>query len=243
MGALAQGYAVLMTGRVIAALTLGAPSSYRLRYGCGHGGPRAPRPGAGHHVRGLTVANIVGAPAATFLGRYAGWRASFWAVDALAVLARLGVPFLVPRRADGPYAGVRAELSAFRSLMVWVALATLMLTQAAIFCCFGSAVPLLLAGCFAVSVLGGRFADWYLLPNLYIGIAARALVLARLAMTSRLWGATTAVLAFGVTEFSINPALQAQVMRRPERLRPWRRPSTPRSSRWATRSAPGSAAA
>jgi DHA1 family inner membrane transport protein len=232
MGALAPGYGVLMAGRVIAALAQGAFFGIGSVVAVDLAGPERRGRALAIMFAGLTVANVFGVPAGTFLSQHAGWRASFWAVDALAVLALLGVLFLVPRRQGGPYAGVRAEFSAFRNPRVWVALATSMLTQAAIFCCFSylsklftdisgfseSAVPLLLTlfgvGCFAGTVVGGRFADRYPLPNLYIGIAAMALVLGLLTTMSHNRVATVVtILAFGVTAFSINPALQAQVMR------------------------------
>jgi DHA1 family inner membrane transport protein len=232
MGALAPGYGVLMTGRVIAALAQGAFFGIGSVVAVDLAGPQRRGQALAIMFAGLTVANVFGVPAGTFVSQHAGWRASFWVVDALAVVALLGVTFLVPRRSGGPHGGVRAEFAAFRNPRVWVALATSMLTQAAIFCCFSylsplftdvsgfpeGAVPLLLVvfgvGCFAGSILGGRFADRYLLPNLYVGIGAMALMLALLTLTAHNRIATVATVAvFGVTAFSINPALQAQVMR------------------------------
>ena len=232
MGAPAPGYGVLLAGRVVAALAQGAFFGIGSVVAVELAGPERRGRALAITFSGLTVANVFGVPAGTFLSQHAGWRASFWAVDALAVLALLGVLFLVPYRPNGPYAGLRAEFSAFRNPRVWVALSTSMLTQAAIFCCFSylsklftdvsgfsePAVPLLLTlfgvGCFAGSVVGGRFADRHLLPNLYVGIAAMALVLALLTVTAQHRAATVVtVLAFGLTAFSINPALQAQVMR------------------------------
>ncbi|MET8472786.1 Cmx/CmrA family chloramphenicol efflux MFS transporter [Streptomyces sp. NPDC006422] len=232
MGALAPGYGVLMTGRVIAALAQGAFFGIGSVVAVDLAGPHRRGRALAIMFAGLTVANVFGVPAGTFLGQHAGWRASFWAVDALAVLALLGVTLLVPHRPNGPHTGIRSELAAFRNPRVWVALATSMLTQAAIFCCFSylsplftdvsgfseQAVPLLLVlfglGCFAGSIVGGKFADRHLLPNLYVGIGAMALVLALLPLAAPSRIATVAVIAvFGVTAFSINPALQAQVMR------------------------------
>jgi len=181
---------------------------------------------------GLTVANVAVVPAGTFLSQHAGWRLSFWVVDGLAVVALLGVAVLVPRRPTPPYTGLGAEFTAFRNPRVWVALSTSMLTQAAVFCCFSylsplftdvtgfseGAVPLLLAlfgaGCFLGSVIGGRFADRHLLPNLYVGIVTMGAVLALFPFAAGdKTACVVAVAAFGIAAFSINPALQAQVMR------------------------------
>ncbi|WP_052868798.1 Cmx/CmrA family chloramphenicol efflux MFS transporter [Streptomyces niger] len=232
MGAVASGYGMLMAGRVIAALAQGAFFGIGSVVAVDLAGPQQRARALAIMFAGLTVANVLGVPAGTFLSQHAGWRASFWVVDALATMALIGVSLLVPRRPNEPHVGVGAELAAFRNPRVWVALATSMLTQAAIFCCFSylsplltdvsgfpeDAVPLLLVlfgvGCFAGSVVGGKFADRHLLPNLYVGIGAMALTLALLAVTAHHRIATVAVIAaFGVAAFSINPALQAQVMR------------------------------
>jgi DHA1 family inner membrane transport protein len=232
IGALAPNYAVLMTSRIIAALAQGAFFGVGSVVAVDLAGPQRRGKALAIMFAGLTVANVFGVPAGTVISQHIGWRASFWLVDVLAMLGLLGVLLLVPRRPTQPYVGIRPELDAFRRIRVWVALITTMLTQAAIFCCFSylsplftevtrlpaGAVPLLLMlfgiGCFAGSIVGGRFADRHLRANLYVGIAAMAAVLALLTLTAHnavLLVATIA--AFGVAAFSINPALQAQVMR------------------------------
>jgi DHA1 family inner membrane transport protein len=230
--ALAPGYDVLMAGRVVAALAQGAFFGIGSVVAVDLAGPERRGRALAIMFAGLTVANVVGVPAGTFLSQHAGWRVSFWAVDALAAVGLLGVAVLVPRRPTAPYAGIGAEFRAFRNPRVWVALSTSMLTQAAVFCCFSylsplftdvtgfseGAVPLLLAlfgaGCFLGSVIGGRFADRHLLPNLCTGITAMGVVLVLIPLAAHHKAATVAAIAaFGVAAFSINPALQAQVMR------------------------------
>ncbi len=230
--AVAPDYGTLMTGRVVAALAQGAFFGIGSVVAVDLAGPARRGRALAIMFAGLTVANVVGVPAGTFLSQHAGWRASFWAVEVLAVLALAGVATLVPKRPHGPYAGIGAEFAAFRNGRVWVALSTSMLTQAAVFCCFSylsplltevtgfpaGVVPLLLvlfgAGCLAGSFLGGRFADRFLLPNLYVGITVMGAVLGLLALTAQSKGVTVGAIAlFGIAAFSINPALQAQVMR------------------------------
>lgn len=232
IGALASGYAVLMTGRVVAALAQGAFFGVGSVVAVELAGPRRRGRALAIMFSGLTVATVLGVPAGTVLGQYGGWRTSFWVVDALAVLALLGVLFLVPRLAPPRHVGVRAEFGAFRRPRVWVALATSMLTQAAVFCCFsylaplvtdvsgfpqGAVSPLLMlfgVGCFAGNLIGGRFADRHLQATLYAGTTSMAVVLALLSVLAHdKWATVVAVAAFGVAAFSINPALQAQVMR------------------------------
>ena len=48
---------------------------------------------------GLTVANVLGVPFGALVGERWGWRAAFWAVTAIGVLALAGIAALVPARA------------------------------------------------------------------------------------------------------------------------------------------------
>ena len=71
---------------------------------------------------GLSVANVVGVPAATWLGQHLGWRSAFWAVTGLALLTALLVLLFVPAcPGDGEATG-RRELQAFREPQVWLTL-------------------------------------------------------------------------------------------------------------------------
>lgn len=45
---------------------------------------------------GLTVANVLGVPFGAFVGERWGWRAAFWAVTGIGVLALAGIVALVP---------------------------------------------------------------------------------------------------------------------------------------------------
>src|SRR5919107_102019 len=61
---------------------------------------------------GLTAANVLGVPFGTLLGQAAGWRATFWAITAIGVVALAGILALVPRTAGGKAeaGGLRREL-------------------------------------------------------------------------------------------------------------------------------------
>ena len=71
---------------------------------------------------GLSVANVVGVPAATWLGQHLGWRAAYWLAAGLALLtAALVVTFVPSLPGDGDASG-RRELRAFREPQVWLTL-------------------------------------------------------------------------------------------------------------------------
>jgi DHA1 family inner membrane transport protein len=70
-------------------------------------------------LMGLPIANVVGVPAATWLGQTAGWRASYWVVAALAALTITLVLAFVPDCPGNPEATGRRELLALRKPQVW----------------------------------------------------------------------------------------------------------------------------
>src|SRR3954453_49362 len=101
VGALAEGYAVLFATRVVAALAcagfwaVAAATTIALVPVDRRGRAMAVL------VGGLTVANIAGVPAGTLLGQHAGWRAAFWAVAGVTLVAVTGVATLVPETTGG----------------------------------------------------------------------------------------------------------------------------------------------
>lgn len=237
LGALAPGYAVLMAARILTAVATGAfwaaasVVATRLVPATARGRALAVL------VGGLTVANVIGVPLGTFVGDRLGWRAAFWAVGALAVLAAAAVLAGVPRgRADARRDGVvarpdlRAELRVFAAPRIWVALAVTAVSSAAIFGTFSylsplltsvamlpsGAVPLLLAlfglGSLAGVTIGGRAADTRPFTVLYGGLGALVAVLAGLAVLEHSIAAVVvAVGLFGLFGFVINPALNVRV--------------------------------
>ena len=70
---------------------------------------------------GLPVANVVGVPAATWLGQHLGWRASYWLGAGLALLTVAMVVAFVPACPGNPEATGRRELLALRMPQVWFA--------------------------------------------------------------------------------------------------------------------------
>ena len=47
---------------------------------------------------GLTLANILGVPFGTMLGQAMGWRAAFWAIVPIGVVAAAALAVLLPRQ-------------------------------------------------------------------------------------------------------------------------------------------------
>jgi DHA1 family inner membrane transport protein len=64
---------------------------------------------------GLSVANVVGVPAATWLGQQAGWRTAYLSTAVLAVVTVLGILAFVPSCPGNPAATGRKEMLFFRN--------------------------------------------------------------------------------------------------------------------------------
>ncbi|MEK8105462.1 MFS transporter [Micromonospora sp. M12] len=83
LSAVAGDYAVMMAGRIVAALCHGAFFGIGAVVAAGLVAP-ARRAGAiAMMFAGLTIANVLGVPFGTFLGQHFGWRSTFWAITAI----------------------------------------------------------------------------------------------------------------------------------------------------------------
>ncbi|MFM9449379.1 MFS transporter [Streptomyces acidiscabies] len=182
---------------------------------------------------GLTIANVAGVPVATLVGQHLGWRATFLGVSLIGLVAIASLAALIPydREAPVPSAGLRGELTALKSLPVWLALGTTVAGFGALFSAYSyvtpmltdsagfaeSSVTLLLAlfgvGATAGNLVGGRLADHSLRRTLFGGMASLAGVLALFpVMMSAQWSAALAVTLLGVAAFVTGSPLQMMVM-------------------------------
>jgi DHA1 family inner membrane transport protein len=141
MSAVAPNYAVALLGRVVAALCHGS------FFGIGSLVARrlVPPERASRAVAvmfaGLTVANVLGVPFGALVGERWGWRATFWAITGIGVLAVAAIAVWVPAWAGAVdeahrAAGLRPQLRAFRSWQVWLTLTATALSYGGMFGAF-----------------------------------------------------------------------------------------------------------
>ena len=235
LGAIASNYTLLMGSRVLAALAQGALFGIGSLLAVDLAGQHAKGRALAVMFGGLTIANVFGAPLGTLIGDAWGWRASFWAVAAVAALSLIAIARVVPPQASPPYAGVKREFESFSKPALWWALSVTALSQGGLFAAYSyfspiftedggfaaGAVPFLQGlfgvGCLIGTMVGARFTDRYLHQTLCLGLGALVLTMAAfgLLIGSKL-AAIIALAAFGVAAFAINPALQAQVINETE---------------------------
>lgn len=230
--AIAPNYGLLMAARVFTAFGHGAFFGISAVV-AGTLVPRNQRARAMALVfAGLTLANILGVPGGTALGQIAGWRSTFWAVVAIGLISVAAIIAWVPsdRGAAAPPSLVR-EFAVFRRLQVWLAMAISVLAAGATFACFTYIAPILQevtgmaphqvtwvlllfgVGITIGNLIGGRLADWKLMPTIIGALAVMILVLAQFSWSSHsVIGACISVFVWGCVMFILIAPLQMRVI-------------------------------
>jgi MFS transporter, DHA1 family, inner membrane transport protein len=183
-------------------------------------------------LNGLMLGTLLGLPLATLVGEAFGWRAAFWVIAVLTVVAALctvrGVPDL-PRVAGG---SLRRELDVFRRPRLLLVLSTSTLVIGATFAAFSflvpiltgisgfapGAVPLLLVAYGAATLVGntlvGRLADRHALVVLCCGLVLNLLFLVGFALFAQVSAAAVVcALGIGLVGVTMNPAMVVRVQR------------------------------
>ncbi|MEU9704522.1 MFS transporter [Streptomyces sp. NPDC047981] len=229
--ALAPGFGWLVAGRVLAGLPHGAFF--------GVGAVVAARLVAeGRQARavatmflGLTVANILGVPAATLLGQHLGWRSTFLVVTLIGLLAMAALARLVPYVPVDERQSLGREVRALGRRQVLLGLLTAVFGFAGVFAVYSylasmttevmglseSSVTLVLAlfgiGMTAGALAAGPLTDRALRPTLYGSLTALALVLVAFRFTIHVpWLALVTVVVLGAVGFMTTTPLQMLVM-------------------------------
>ncbi|MFM9370097.1 MFS transporter [Streptomyces sp. Da 82-17] len=186
-------------------------------------------------MNGLMLGTLLGLPIATFVGGHLGWRAAFWAITGLTVVAAAVTLLAVPqieRPATGAGGGFRGEIAVFRKPRLWLVLSTSTLIIGATFAAFSyfnpiltrvsgfdaGTVPVLLVAYGAATVVGntvvGRLADGWAVGVQVAGLALNSLFLTGFALLADLPAAAVVLmLGIGLVGVTMNPAMATRVQR------------------------------
>ena len=228
----APTYEVMLLGRILAALTHGAFFGIGSVVAASLVAPQKKAGAIAMMFAGLTTANVLGVPFGTLLGQQLGWRATFWAISVIGVLALVGMATLVPSQpVSATDAGLRGELGAFRSGQVWLSLLVTVLGFGGMFGAFtyiaytltevsgfaSSTVPWLLVlfgvGLFVGNWVGGRAADRSVPGTLTVMLATLTVVMGGFALTaSSPVLAVVGLVLMGGFGFATVPGLQMRIM-------------------------------
>ncbi|CCV15683.1 putative transporter [Mesorhizobium sp. STM 4661] len=184
-------------------------------------------------LSGLTVSNVIGVPAGTAIGNLWGWRATFWVMCALGVVATLAMLALLPRTtgASNRPAGFAREVRVLARQQVWTSLILMLMLMIGQFTLFTYITPTLLevtgldeslvpwvlllngVGATLGVFLGGKLADWKLMPSLITMLFLQAMVLAVIyAVSPYPVPMIVAIVIWGGLNFAIGTPIQTRIL-------------------------------
>jgi DHA1 family inner membrane transport protein len=180
---------------------------------------------------GLTIANIIGVPAATWLGETFGWRSAYLAVTAIALITVLAVVTLVPNPPEAGGGSLRGELTALYRPQVWLTLGVIAAGFGGLFAVYSyinpiltnqarvsaTTVPLMLGalgvGMTVGNIAGGRFAERAPRMTIALALVAYAGVLVAFTVAAHAAvAATVGLFALGFVGLSAGPALMGRLI-------------------------------
>ncbi len=184
-------------------------------------------------LAGLTVSGIVGVPVGTAIGNVFGWRATFWAMFVLGILAILAMAALLPRGtgAGSVPAGLRNEIRVLGRQQVWTCLIIMLMLMLCQFVPYTYIAPLLQEvtgldaglvpwvlllnglGATAGVFIGGKLAGHHLMPSLIAMLALQAVVLLIVyAVSPHPLPMVAALTVWGGLNFAIGTPIQTRIL-------------------------------
>ncbi|MHA7271111.1 MFS transporter [Arthrobacter sp. HLT1-20] len=227
----AQDYTTLLITRFIAGLPHGAFFGVAAVLAASLVAPTKRGRAISMVMMGLSVANVLGVPLATFVGQQFGWRWLFVMVGAIGVITMICMAIFVPHQKAHPDASLRRELSALRRGQVWLTLLVGVVGFGGFFAVYtyvantmtdvagfaSDFLPVIVGlyglGMVAGSYLGGRLADWSVMGSIYTMMAFIAAVLVIYSLTVHIqWLALVMIFVIGASGAMLVPSLQTRLL-------------------------------
>ncbi|MHC5796924.1 MFS transporter [Lacisediminihabitans sp. FW035] len=231
LSAVLPTFGLVLAARFLAGLPHGAYFGIASLVAASLMGPGKRGAGVAYVLSGLTIANVIGVPAITFLGQQAGWRVAYFAVAAIFGLTFVALALLLPDQPGDATATMKRELKAFGRSQVWLTLLTGAIGFGGFFCVYTFIspistditglspifVPIVLVviglGMTLGNIVGGWAADKSVVRAIYSFFGLFVLSLAGLALTAHtVPGLFVFVFLVGVAAAGISPAIQTRLM-------------------------------
>jgi DHA1 family inner membrane transport protein len=231
LSAVSDSYGMLLAARLVTSLNHGAFFGVGSIVAAGLVPPERRASAVAAMFMGLTIANVVGVPLATWAGEHLGWRAAFWGIAALGVVTMAALRLTLPRLPAPEHGNPLAELRVLARGPVLGALALTVVGSSAMFTVFTYIAPILREvtqaslgfvtamlviyglGLTVGNWLGGRYADRSVDRTLVVTLAALSLLLVAFALLMDNAVATTVLIfLWGIASFALVPPLQVRVM-------------------------------
>lgn len=229
--ALASSYGLLTAARFVSGLPHGAYFGVASLVAANLAAPGRKGRAVAMVMLGLSVANVLGVPAATWMGQHLGWRSAYWAVAVLGLVTVTLIVLFVPSIPGDKEATGRRELSAFTRIQVWLTLLAGAIGFGGMFAVYSyiaptltdvgglaeSSVPVFLLA-FGLGMtfgtwLAGELADWSVSRSLLIGSAGMGVALGVFALLAPSgWWALPVVFSISVLGSVLVVNLQLRLM-------------------------------
>ncbi len=231
MSAMAPGYFTLLAARLVTSLNHGAFFGLGAVVAASVVPKEKQASAVAAMFMGLTIANIGGVPAATWIGQQIGWRMAFAGTALIGVAAIAALWSALPKGERGAMPDVKRELRVLTRPAVLLSMATTVMGAGAMFTLYTYVAPTLetltgasdsfvTLGLALIGIgftignwLGGRLADWSLdgATKIFLGALAVIMLILPLAFASYA-GAAVGLLVWGAAAFAIVPPVQMRVM-------------------------------
>ncbi len=229
--AIAPDYWFLMAARVVTAFCHGAFFGIGAVVAASLVPPNQRASAIALMFAGLTLANVLGVPLGTALGQALGWRSTFWAVVIIGIAAVSAIAIWLPRDIPHSAGNIIREFAVLKRPQVLLTMMMSVLASASLFSVFTYIAPLLRdvtglaphtvtyvlllfgVGITIGNLLGGRLADWRLMPSLmaiFVGLAAVLVVFVFASPFAALTVAT--VFVWGILVFAVVAPIQMRVV-------------------------------
>lgn len=184
-------------------------------------------------LAGLTVSNIIGVPIGSAIGGMFGWRATFWAMFVLGLLSVAAIAMLLPAGVGPPHrpGNLGREFRALGRQQVWTSLILMLMLMIAQMMPYTyiapilrqvtglaeSSVPYVLllvgVGSTAGVFVGGRLADWNLMPSLITLLALQAAMMLLMYVAAPYpIPMITVLVIWGGLNFAIGAPIQTRIL-------------------------------
>jgi len=229
--ALAPNFLGVMAARLIAGLPHGAYLGTAAMVAASLARPDRRASAVARVILGLSIANLIGVPLATWIGQLASWRVVFGIVALLALTTAVLIRLCLPVIGAGPAIGIRREVKAMLRPQVLLALGTAAIGFGGMFAIYSYIVPTLmevtgvsretvpvLLAVFGCGMIAGNMAGGWLSDRGVMRAIGMMLALSVVAQFCFLFtplslpAAAANIFLIGATSMGLSPALQTRLL-------------------------------
>ncbi|MEZ9011400.1 MFS transporter [Vibrio splendidus] len=231
LSALAPSYPLLLASRVIAGLVQGPFYGIGAVVATNLVSEKMAGRAVGQMFAGLTLANVLGVPAGTWVSLQFGWHTTFFTVAALGTIAMLAILTSIKSTGHSEAKDIKTQLLAFKNPMLLISLAITAFAWSGFMTLYGYLAPIAMhitgysqesvtwilvivgVGLIIGNTLGGRSSDKNLgKASMFWAIAMIvSLVVVGLVVDNKTLF-VAAAFVFGIASFANVPAMQLRVM-------------------------------